>query len=63
MSTATLNPRRTGPAHGATAATGHHRPHRAGDAVRAVKVFVAAAFSVIVLGEYAEGAGVVDRGR
>ncbi|MGW9302939.1 MULTISPECIES: hypothetical protein [Streptomyces] len=58
MSTTTLNPSRTGPAHGATAVTGHHRPHRLGDAVRAVKVFVTAAFSVVVLGEYAEGAGV-----
>ncbi|MEV5851222.1 MULTISPECIES: hypothetical protein [Streptomyces] len=63
MSTATLNARRTGPAHGATAATGHHRPHRVGDAVRAVKVFVTAAFGVVVLGEYAEEAGVVGRGR
>lgn len=58
MSTTTLNPSRTGPAHGATAVTGHHRPHRLGDAVRAVKVFVTTAFSVVVLGEYAEGAGV-----
>lgn len=63
MSTATLNPRRTGPAHGATAATGHHRSHRVGDAARAVKVFVTAAFGVVVLGEYAEEAGVVGRGR
>ncbi|MDG9681172.1 hypothetical protein QC334_00215 [Streptomyces sp. DH18] len=63
MSTATLNPRRTGPAHGATAVTGHHRPHRVGDAVRAMKVFVTAAFGVVVLGEYAEEAGVVGRGR
>ncbi|MFF2011822.1 hypothetical protein ACFVWY_22455 [Streptomyces sp. NPDC058195] len=54
MSTLTLNPRRTGPAHGATAATGHLRTHRVGDAVRAVRVFVRAAFDVAVLGEYAE---------
>ncbi|MFD3884763.1 MULTISPECIES: hypothetical protein [Streptomyces] len=58
MSTATLNPRRTGPAHGATAVTGHHRTHRVGDAVRAIKVFVTTAFGVVVLGEYAEEAGV-----
>ncbi|MEV7402014.1 hypothetical protein AB0N93_16725 [Streptomyces sp. NPDC091267] len=58
MSTVTLNPRRTGPAHGATAATGHHHSHRAGDALRAVRVFVRAAFGVVVLGEYAEEAGV-----
>ncbi|MFH9134253.1 hypothetical protein [Streptomyces sp. NPDC017524] len=63
MSTATLNPRRTGPAHGATAVTGHHRPHRLGDAVRAVKVFVTTAFGVVVLGEYAAEAGVARRGR
>ncbi|MEV8452821.1 hypothetical protein AB0467_08435 [Streptomyces sp. NPDC052095] len=54
MSTVILNPRRTGPAHGATAATGHPRTHRVGDAVRAVKVFVRAAFDVVVLGEYAD---------
>ncbi|MDX3379533.1 hypothetical protein PV390_34620 [Streptomyces sp. ME02-6991-2A] len=58
MSTATLNPRRTRSAHGATAVTGHHRTHRVGDAVRAVKVFVTAAFGVVVLGEFAEEAGV-----
>ncbi|MEE1728131.1 MULTISPECIES: hypothetical protein [Streptomyces] len=58
MSTATLNPRRTGPAHGATAVTGHHRTHHVGDAVRAIKVFVTTAFGVVVLGEYAEEAGV-----
>jgi hypothetical protein len=58
MSTATLNPRRTGPAHGATAVTSHHRTHRVGDAVRAIKVFVTTAFGVVVLGEYAEEAGV-----
>ncbi|MFD7745042.1 hypothetical protein ACFV2V_19575 [Streptomyces sp. NPDC059698] len=63
MSTVTLNPRTTGPAHGATAATGDHRPHRVGDAMRAVKVFVTTAFGVVVLGEYAEEAGVVGRGR
>ncbi|MFE7467743.1 hypothetical protein ACFU6R_27055 [Streptomyces sp. NPDC057499] len=61
MSTLTLNPRRTGPAHGATAATGHLRTHRLGDAVRAVKVFVRAAFDVAVLGEYAEETGPRNR--
>ncbi|MFF3393002.1 hypothetical protein ACFYW1_18995 [Streptomyces sp. NPDC002669] len=61
MSTVTLNPRRTGPAHGATAVTGHHRTHRVGDAARAVKVFVRAAFGVVVLGEYAEEAGIRRR--
>lgn len=56
MSTVILNPRRTGPAHGATAATGH--PRRATDALRAVKIYARAAFGVVVLGEYAEEAGV-----
>ncbi|MGW2088397.1 hypothetical protein [Streptomyces sp. NPDC001880] len=63
MSTVLLNPRRTGPAHGATAATGHHHRHPVGDAVRAVKVFARAAFGVFVLGEYAEEAGVRHRDR
>ncbi|MEU9618365.1 MULTISPECIES: hypothetical protein [unclassified Streptomyces] len=58
MSTVSLNPRRTGPAHGATAATGHRHSHPVGDALRAAKVYVRAAFGVVVLGEYAEEAGV-----
>ncbi|MFB7913894.1 hypothetical protein [Streptomyces sp. NPDC056061] len=63
MSTVTLNPRRTGPAHGASAATGHSHDHRFGDTLRAVKVFARAAFGVIVMGEYAEEAGVRTRTR
>ncbi|MFI8001697.1 hypothetical protein [Streptomyces sp. NPDC086010] len=63
MSSVYLDPRRTGPAHGATAATGHPRGHRVGNAVRAVAVYVRAAFGVAVLGEYAEEAGVVRRHR
>jgi len=63
MSTLYLNPRRTGPAHGATAATGHQHSHRVGDAVRAVRVFARTAFGVAVLGEYAEEAGLVRRHR
>ncbi|MEU2464474.1 hypothetical protein ABZ580_09780 [Streptomyces sp. NPDC012486] len=59
MSSLYLNPDRTGPAHGATAATGHPRGHRTGNAVRAVSVFARTAFGVAVLGEYAEEAGVV----
>ncbi|MGC5343079.1 hypothetical protein ACPXCE_16135 [Streptomyces sp. DT24] len=58
MSTVTLDPRRTGSAHGATATAGHPHSHRVGDALRAVKVFVSTAFGVVVLGEYAEEAGV-----
>ncbi|MFD7872673.1 hypothetical protein ACFV5G_00830 [Streptomyces sp. NPDC059766] len=42
---------------GATPLTGSH-PHRLGDALRAVKVFLGAAFDVVILGEYGEEAGV-----
>ncbi|WP_217504087.1 hypothetical protein, partial [Streptomyces lunaelactis] len=38
-----------------------HSPHRLGNALRAVKVFAGAVFSVAVLGEYAEEAGVHRR--
>ncbi|MCH0562008.1 MULTISPECIES: hypothetical protein [unclassified Streptomyces] len=63
MSAATLSPapepvRPTG----ATSVVGTHR-HPLGDALRAVRVFVRAAFDVIVLGEYGEEAGVRRRGR
>ncbi|GAA2968851.1 MULTISPECIES: hypothetical protein [Streptomyces] len=63
MSTAYVNPRRTGPAHGASAATGHPRTHGLGGVVRAVGVFARTAFGVAVLGEFAEEAGVVRRHR
>lgn len=58
MSAATINPT-TPPVRptGATPVQGSH-PHRLGDALRAVKVFLGAAFDVIVLGEYGEEAGV-----
>ncbi|MET9511027.1 hypothetical protein ABZX62_21630 [Streptomyces flavidovirens] len=55
------NPNRR--ADGATVHSAHslHSAHRIGQAVRAVKVFVGAAFSVAVLGEYAQEAGVKRR--
>ncbi|WP_405677342.1 hypothetical protein OG292_22785 [Streptomyces sp. NBC_01511] len=68
MSTATFTPVpsvHVGPPHsGATALgsaphSGTHAPHPFGNALRAVKVFVAAAFSVAVLGEYGEEAGIM----
>ncbi|CAM5449972.1 hypothetical protein GCM10010261_55940 [Streptomyces pilosus] len=61
MSAATLHPT-TPPVRptGATPVQGSH-PHRLGDALRAVKVFLGAAFDVIVLGEYGEEAGVRRR--
>lgn len=67
MSTATFTPipsvHAGSPHSGATALgsashPGSHTPHRVGDALRAVKVFVTAAFSVAVLGEYGEEAGI-----
>ncbi|MBT3154404.1 hypothetical protein HTV45_26640 [Streptomyces sp. CHD11] len=58
MSAATVNPT-TPPVRptGATPVQGSH-PHRVGDALRAVKVFLGAAFDVLVLGEYGEEAGI-----
>ncbi|MBT2398506.1 hypothetical protein [Streptomyces sp. ISL-100] len=50
--------RRNRPAGGATAIGAAHPSHRIGEALRAVKVFVGAAFRVAVLGEYAQEAGV-----
>jgi hypothetical protein len=63
MSTATFTPgsRVPHPRHGATATGTAHSAHRIGNALRAVKVFAEAAFSVTVLGEYAEEAGVRRR--
>ncbi|WP_406726840.1 hypothetical protein WJ438_22545 [Streptomyces sp. GD-15H] len=50
------------PHRGATAlGSVHHSPHRVGNALRAVKVFAEAFFSVAVLGEYNEEAGVRRR--
>ncbi|MET8690597.1 hypothetical protein ABZV77_40970 [Streptomyces sp. NPDC004732] len=40
---------------------GAPHPHRLGGALRAAKVLVSAAFGVVVLGEYAEEAGVRTR--
>jgi hypothetical protein len=58
MSTATIHPA-TQPGRGATATgAAPHHTHRFGDALRAVKVFLATAFGVAVLGEYSEEAGV-----
>ncbi len=62
MSSATITPGTLHPTHGATAlgADAAHAPHThgqrhmAGNVFRAVKVFAAAAVSVVLLGEYAE---------
>lgn len=61
MSAATIHPAPSRPP-GATALDGvPHSQHRLGDALRAVKVFVGAAFSVVILGEYGEEAGIHRR--
>ncbi|MFE3633871.1 hypothetical protein [Streptomyces cellostaticus] len=57
MSAATVSPAPVRPPSGATAMDGPHR-HLLGNALRAVKVFVEAAFGVVILGEYGEEAGV-----
>ncbi|MFF4231144.1 hypothetical protein [Streptomyces sp. NPDC001820] len=64
MSTATFTPgpHIPHPHHGATATgTTPHHSYLLGNALRAVKVFASAGFSVAVLGEYAEEAGVRRR--
>ncbi|MFC5954658.1 hypothetical protein ACFP51_09210 [Streptomyces pratens] len=67
MSTATFTPGsqaggRGAPHRGATAiGSVHHSPHRIGSALRAVRVFAESFFSVAVLGEYSEEAGVRRR--
>jgi hypothetical protein len=63
MSAATFIPPRAprgAPLSGATA-TGSvpHPAHHLGNALRAVKVFVTTAFSVAILGEYSEEAGIL----
>ncbi len=62
MSSATITPGTLHPTHGATAlgADAAHAPHTheqrhiVGNVFRAVKVFAAAAVSVVLLGEYAD---------
>ena len=57
MSAAAISPTPVRPPSGATAVDGPHH-HLIGNALRAVKVFLAAAFSVVILGEYGEEAGI-----
>ncbi|MGW0549770.1 hypothetical protein [Streptomyces altiplanensis] len=65
MASATFTPgpstHHTRPAGATAAGAAPHPGHRIGDALRAVKVFVGAAFGVAVLGEYAQEAGVKRR--
>ncbi|MEU1401423.1 hypothetical protein ABZ471_03485 [Streptomyces sp. NPDC005728] len=57
MSAATFSPVPVRPPSGATAVGGPHH-HLLGNALRAIKVFVEAAFRVVILGEYGEEAGI-----
>ncbi|WCD87841.1 hypothetical protein KPP03845_104242 [Streptomyces xanthophaeus] len=61
MSTATFTPARGGRPAGATALTDTRHRTGFGSLLRAAKVFATTAVSVVVLGEYAEEAGVVRR--
>lgn len=62
MSTATFTPIQGGRPRGATAISSDTRArYTFGSVLRAAKVFTAAAVSVVVLGEYAEDAGVIRR--
>uniref|UniRef100_A0AAU2JRR9 Uncharacterized protein n=1 Tax=Streptomyces sp. NBC_00049 TaxID=2903617 RepID=A0AAU2JRR9_9ACTN len=61
MSTATFTPVQGGRPSGATATSDTRARHTFGGMLRAVKVFAATAVSVVVLGEYAEDAGVIRR--
>lgn len=61
MSAATFHPAHAGPPRGSSAATGAPHPHRLADTLRAVKVYAEALFRVVLLGEYAEEAGVRRR--
>ncbi|MBM9620862.1 hypothetical protein ACFQ60_23395 [Streptomyces zhihengii] len=66
MSTATFTPGTPAPGgapHRGATATGtvSHPRHRVGNVLRAVKVFAETVFSVAVLGEYAQEAGVRRR--
>ncbi|MGR4882752.1 hypothetical protein ACIPUC_25570 [Streptomyces sp. LARHCF249] len=61
MSTATFTPVQGGVPRGATATSHVRTRHGFGGLLRAAKIFAAAAVSVVVLGEYAEDAGVIRR--
>ncbi|MFD3698568.1 hypothetical protein ACFWUZ_20855 [Streptomyces sp. NPDC058646] len=61
MSTAPFTPIQGGRPRGATALSESSAHSGFGGVLRAAKVFAAAAVSVVVLGEYAEDAGVIRR--
>ncbi|MFE9634247.1 hypothetical protein [Streptomyces sp. NPDC006463] len=61
MSTATFTPIRGGRPSGATATSDSHPRFGFGSVLRAAKIFAETTVRVVVLGEYAEDAGVVRR--
>lgn len=61
MSTATFTPVQGRRPRGATATSDSRQRYSVGSVLRAAKVFAATAVSVVVLGEYAEDAGVIRR--
>ncbi|WP_030718988.1 hypothetical protein [Streptomyces sp. NRRL F-2580] len=61
MSTATFTPVQGGRPRGATSLSDARPTHPLGRALHAARIFAAAAVSVVVLGEYAEDAGVIRR--
>ncbi|MFB7180547.1 hypothetical protein ACFCYI_22950 [Streptomyces sp. NPDC056257] len=61
MSTATFTPVQGGRPRGSTSLSDARPTHRLGRALHAARIFAAAAVSVVVLGEYAEDAGVIRR--
>lgn len=61
MSTATFTPVQGRRPRGATAISDSRPRYSGGGVLRAAKVFAATAVSVVVLGEYAEDAGVIRR--
>ncbi|MET8678938.1 hypothetical protein ABZW18_15520 [Streptomyces sp. NPDC004647] len=63
MRTASFTPAHRSPLRGSTALSNgfdHHR-HVLGNALRAIRVYAGAAFSVVVLGEFAEPEPVIRR--
>ncbi|RDG34594.1 hypothetical protein [Streptomyces corynorhini] len=62
MTTATFTPASAAPVPGPAATDSPARPaHSVGGAMRAVRVFLSTAFSVAVMGEYREEAGIKRR--
>ncbi|ANW18926.1 hypothetical protein [Streptomyces clavuligerus] len=61
MSATTFSPSARTPRTGGANGSDNHIPQRDGGPLRAVRVFVETLFSVAVLGEYAEDAGVRRR--